>query len=212
MSGPRQAYPPPPFFYKLCEEEAEGAAETDSEDLTDVVEPPSPVQGEYHSFGEIFETTDGVPKIPVQQLFRDADVDFKVELKKLNRETIFCFLELISVLISNPGGYARNLENLGVILRNVHQLLNLMRPHQALASLEQMLNIDIEELQRGLQDMRNKKENARRILESASASLLDSSKLDMDMDLDTASESESDSGSKGSGGGLGGLGNVENGD
>jgi mediator of RNA polymerase II transcription subunit 7 len=58
--------------------------------------------------------------------------DFKKELTSLNRDLQLHILELTDVLIERPSQYARRVEDISLILRNMHHLLNSMRPHQVL--------------------------------------------------------------------------------
>lgn len=55
---------------------------------------------------------------------------FKEELKALNRELLFQYIDLVDVLIKQPSSYARGVEAISTILRNMHFLLNTLRCHQ----------------------------------------------------------------------------------
>lgn len=70
-------------------------------------------------------------------------VDFKQELKKMNREILFCYLKLINAIISTPSRHSRHLENLGILLRNIHQLLNLMQLNQVYKTRFRFLSINL---------------------------------------------------------------------
>ena len=48
----------------------------------------------------------------------------------MNREVLFGFVELLAVLTERPSAAARQLESLGIALRNQIHLCNLLRPHQ----------------------------------------------------------------------------------
>lgn len=56
--------------------------------------------------------------------------DFKAELHAVNREVLFGFVELLAVLTERPSASARQIESLGIALRNQLHLCNLLRPHQ----------------------------------------------------------------------------------
>lgn len=56
---------------------------------------------------------------------------FKQELTALNRELIIQYLDLLDVLITQPSSYARDVEAISTIFRNMHFLLNTLRTHQA---------------------------------------------------------------------------------
>jgi mediator of RNA polymerase II transcription subunit 7 len=57
-------------------------------------------------------------------------VDFKKELRSLNRELQLHILELADVLVERPSQYARRVEDISLIFKNLHHLLNSLRPHQ----------------------------------------------------------------------------------
>lgn len=59
-----------------------------------------------------------------------AYVDFKKELQSLNRELQLHILELADVLVERPSQYARRVEEISLIFKNLHHLLNSLRPHQ----------------------------------------------------------------------------------
>lgn len=56
--------------------------------------------------------------------------DFKAALLQLNRELLFQYLELVDALIDRPSSYAREVEAISTIIRNMHFLLNHLRSHQ----------------------------------------------------------------------------------
>jgi mediator of RNA polymerase II transcription subunit 7 len=56
--------------------------------------------------------------------------DFKAELRRCNREILFGFIELLGALTERPSAYARQLEAVGIALRNQLHLCNLLLPHQ----------------------------------------------------------------------------------
>ncbi|KAJ6300370.1 hypothetical protein OIU76_021212 [Salix suchowensis] len=57
-------------------------------------------------------------------------VDFKKELGSLNRELQLHILELADVLVERPSQYARRVEDISLVFKNLHHLLNSLRPHQ----------------------------------------------------------------------------------
>lgn len=57
-------------------------------------------------------------------------LDFKKELKSLNRELQLHILELADILVERPSQYARKVEDISLIFKNMHHLLNSLRPHQ----------------------------------------------------------------------------------
>lgn len=56
--------------------------------------------------------------------------DYKKELKGLNRDLQLHLLELADVLVERPSQYARRVEDISLIFKNLHHLLNSLRPHQ----------------------------------------------------------------------------------
>lgn len=65
--------------------------------------------------------------------FTPVDADFKGELSRLNRELLVHYLDLVDTLIERPSSYARGVEAISTILRNMHFLLNHLRSHQVSA-------------------------------------------------------------------------------
>ena len=57
-------------------------------------------------------------------------VDFKKELRSLNRELQLHILEFADVLVERPSQYARRVEEISLIFKNLHHLLNSSRPQQ----------------------------------------------------------------------------------
>ena len=74
-------------------------------------------------------------------LFFSPSIDRKMELKKLNRSILVCFLELLDILILNPASPERNtkINNLSILFINMHHLINEYRPHQARETLRVVL-------------------------------------------------------------------------
>lgn len=60
----------------------------------------------------------------------DYSLDFKKELRSLNRELQLNILELADVLVERPSQYARRVEDISLIFKNLYHLLNSLRPHQ----------------------------------------------------------------------------------
>lgn len=57
-------------------------------------------------------------------------IDFKKELRSLNGELQLHILELADILIERPSQYARRVEEISTVFKNLHHLLNSLRPHQ----------------------------------------------------------------------------------
>ncbi|KAF8398574.1 hypothetical protein HHK36_017505 [Tetracentron sinense] len=81
--------------------------------------------------------------------------DFKKELRSLNRELQLHILELADVLVERPSQYARRVEDISLIFRNLHHLLNSLRPHQARATLIHILELQIQRRKQAVEDIKN---------------------------------------------------------
>ncbi|GAB4818496.1 hypothetical protein N2152v2_005542 [Parachlorella kessleri] len=159
----QQLYPPPPPVYQLYRDDADGSAERPLPP-----EPPAPIDGTYQLFGELHTTEDGLPPLQGQQLYSvngDGTVDFKGELLQLHRELLAGFLELLRVLTDRPSLYARQVESLGLLLRNFQHLLNAARPYQARATLAHMLSQEVDERRQAAQELRKAREAAGQALQ-----------------------------------------------
>jgi mediator of RNA polymerase II transcription subunit 7 len=67
----------------------------------------------------------------VPQLYpKDSNLDYKKELRSLNRELQLHILELADVLVDRPSQYAKRIGEISSIFKNLHHLLNSLRPHQ----------------------------------------------------------------------------------
>ncbi|KAK3270804.1 hypothetical protein CYMTET_20813 [Cymbomonas tetramitiformis] len=142
------AFPPPPSFYKLYGNLGIHAEKTDGEgDHAQFLppEPPSPPEGEYQMFGQMFSTDTTLPALrDVPQLYNSETSDLKRELQTLNRQLLFYFIDLLHHLTKGPAGFQDKLKNVETALHNLQHLLNGLRPHQARAALEQTLTDQIQ--------------------------------------------------------------------
>ncbi|KAL6771138.1 hypothetical protein ACKKBF_B34075 [Auxenochlorella protothecoides x Auxenochlorella symbiontica] len=129
----QQLYPHPPPYFKLYMGDADGSAERPFPPP-----PPPPVSGEYVLFGEVHTSEAGDPPLHAAQLYNqaaDGSIDFKAELHALHGELVAGICDLLGALESQPSTYARSVEALGVILRNMQHLSRLLRPFQARETL-----------------------------------------------------------------------------
>ncbi|KAL1817175.1 hypothetical protein DCAR_0521598 [Daucus carota subsp. sativus] len=160
-------FPPPPPFYRLYKDYIQ--------DPQSAPEPPPPIQGTYVLFGANYTTDDALPSLEeqgVRQLYpKGPNVDFKKELKSLNRELQLHILELADILVERPSQYARKVEDISLIFKNMHHLLNSLRPHQARATLIHMLELQIQRRKQAVEDIKRRREEAQRILKEALAKL-----------------------------------------
>ncbi|PPD90573.1 hypothetical protein GOBAR_DD12501 [Gossypium barbadense] len=118
-------YPPPPPFYRLYKDYLQNPKSAP--------EPPPPIEGTCVCFGGNYTTDDVLPSLEdqgVRQLYPKGPNIFKKELRSLNRELQLHILELADVLVERPSQYARQVEEISLIFKNLHHLLNSLRPHQ----------------------------------------------------------------------------------
>ncbi|KAI5072259.1 hypothetical protein GOP47_0012365 [Adiantum capillus-veneris] len=157
------AYPPPPPYYRLYKDFLD--------DPDSAPSPPPPIDGTYTMFGATYTTNDMLPDLEEQglrQLYsKGPNVDYKKELKTLNRELMFQMLELADVLVERPSQYARRVEDISLVLRNMHHLLNSIRPHQARATLIHILQMQIERRKQAIIDIRRRREEAQVLLKDS---------------------------------------------
>ncbi|GFP87256.1 mediator of RNA polymerase ii transcription subunit 7a [Phtheirospermum japonicum] len=165
-------YPPPPPYYKLYKEYSQ---EPDSAPA-----PPPPIQGPYVLYGGNYTTDDVLPGLEeqgVRQLYPQGPnieyflLDFKKELRSLNRELQLHLLELADVLVERPSQYARRVEEISLIFKNLHHLLNSLRPHQARATLIHILELQIQRRKQAVEDIKRRREEAQRLLVEALGTL-----------------------------------------
>lgn len=78
----------------------------------------------------------------IRQLYQTG-ADRRHELKRLTRSIVAAFLDLLEILIRNPGSEERvaKIEDLRLLLFNTHHLINEYRPQQARETLQLMLEV-----------------------------------------------------------------------
>ncbi|KAL4182325.1 hypothetical protein AMTRI_Chr12g275410 [Amborella trichopoda] len=157
------AYPPPPPFYRLYKDYIE--------DPKSAPEPPPPIDGTYTLYGATYTTDDVLPSLEeqgVRQLYpKGPNIDYKKELRALNRELQLHLLELADVLVERPSQYARRVEEISLIFRNLHHLLNSLRPHQARATLIHILELQIQCRKQAVEDIKRRREEAQQLLKES---------------------------------------------
>ncbi|CAH2074376.1 unnamed protein product [Thlaspi arvense] len=156
-------YPPPPPYYRLYKNY--------SENPNSAPEPPPPIEGTYVCFGSNYTTEDVLPSLEEQgvpQLYpKDSNVDYKKELRSLNRELQLHILELADVLVERPSQYAKRIGEISSIFKNLHHLLNSLRPHQARATLIHIMELQILQRKQAVEDIKRRREEAQRLLKDA---------------------------------------------
>lgn len=83
------------------------------------------------------------------------------ELKKLFKSLLLNFLELIGIISKNPTLYPTKLEQIRIILINIHHLLNEYRPHQARESLILMLTNQLKSKRNEIKQIRERCEQVK---------------------------------------------------
>ncbi|CAN6991586.1 unnamed protein product, partial [Brassica oleracea var. botrytis] len=143
-------YPPPPPYYRLYKDY--------SENPSSAPQPPPPIEGTYVCFGGNYTTEDVLPSLEEQgvpQLYpKDSNVDYKKELRSLNRELQLHILELADVLVGRPSQYAKRIGDISSIFKNLHHLLNSLRPHQARATLIHIMELQIQQRKQAVEDIK----------------------------------------------------------
>ncbi|TKW40667.1 hypothetical protein SEVIR_1G260700v4 [Setaria viridis] len=154
------AYPPPPPFYRLYKDY--------EQDPSSAPEPPPPIDGIYTVFGverKVNEGLQSLESLGLHQLYpKGPNIDFKKELRTLNRELQLHILELADILVERPSQYARRVEDISLIFQNLHHLLNSLRPHQARATLIHMLESQIQRRKQAIEDIKQRRQEAQTLL------------------------------------------------
>ena len=148
------SYPPPPDFYKLYGGDS------------DAPKPPPPVVGSYTAFGAEHSTTFVEPPFEQSLMYRreGAGVDLRDELKSLNKELLERFIALTNDLTETPSVYERLVEEITLLLNNMHHLLNTIRPSQAYSTLEHVLTEQLAQKRERLQAVKDAKTKASGVL------------------------------------------------
>lgn len=165
MSGLSSVYPAPPAYYKSFTDEnlaqlKQSQQSGDEERLVpplDVLIPPEP-QASYRCFGSMWNEQDKLPslsEVGIKQLYNNLgtnDNDIQAshqdriwELKKLLKSLLINFLQLIDIMSKAPEEFLAKVEDIRVILINMHHLINEYRPHQSRESLILMIEEQIEQ-------------------------------------------------------------------
>ncbi|XP_040372939.1 mediator of RNA polymerase II transcription subunit 7b [Rosa chinensis] len=103
------------------------------------------------------QTADVLPSLEeqeVRQLYpKGPNIDFKKELRSLNRELQLHIFELADILVERPSQYARRVEEISLIFQNLHHRLNSLRPHQARVTLIHILELQTKRHKQAVEDI-----------------------------------------------------------
>ncbi|KAL0648834.1 hypothetical protein Bca4012_047125 [Brassica carinata] len=124
------------------------------------------------------QTEDVLPSLEEQgvpQLYpNDSIVDYKKELRSLNRELQLHILELADVLVERPSQYAKRIGDISSVFKNLHHLLNSLRPHQARATLIHIMELQIQQRKQAVENIKSvdlvecrRREEVQRLLKDA---------------------------------------------
>ncbi|ETI45950.1 hypothetical protein, variant 1 [Phytophthora nicotianae CJ01A1] len=166
-------FPAPPKFFTLYADGVESGPA-----------PPEPMEPTYHMFGSPYSTQDVVPDLlpqPGKKLYapqgEDGDgapVDYKAEMKKINRSLLANFVELVDVLIKKPAVFNEKLDDMELLFLNMHNLINAFRPHQARETVIQMLKTQVQERRDAARDIRRTIDESRQAVERVHGELHES--------------------------------------
>eukprot|EP00040_Diaphanoeca_grandis_P012274 m.62375 g.62375 ORF g.62375 m.62375 type:complete len:168 (-) comp23140_c2_seq5:117-620(-) len=157
------AMPLPPRYFELYTDEAVESSTTPA--------PPKP-RTTYNSFGVPNDTDSNFVKpledIGFKQLY-DSSKDRLAELKRLNKETMAQFMDLVQLLSSSSEGVNENVEKLKLLFTNMHHMLNEFRPHQARETIRAMMEQQLQERDEMVQDLTNLYDEVRTTLQQLPA-------------------------------------------
>ena len=80
--------------------------------------------------------------------------DIREELKRLNKELLIRFTALVANMVQAPSQYERRVEEISLLVNNIHHLLNAVRPSQARSTLEHALTEQAKQKRERLDDLR----------------------------------------------------------
>jgi len=177
------SFPLPPPFYTLYARTTDNLDQMVPGDVEETMfeppEPPNPVEGTYTMFGKVYFTDGRFPSLEEEgrvQLYPKESTDHIYELKKLNQSLVSKFLELINFLIHNPEEYKTKVEEIELMMVNMHHLVNLYRPNQARQTLISMMDDQIARRQSTVDTLDESVRDVKEIL-ARCLQLLDDSKL-----------------------------------
>ncbi|ORX78719.1 MED7-domain-containing protein [Anaeromyces robustus] len=189
MSGEQtvsELYPPPPVFYlnytdeniKLREEALKSAssatlAATIQQQDFSFLDPPKPLTtGTFTVFGMTKPITEEIQLLKnyqIPQLYPDeveGTEEYIKILKKLNHSLLFNYVELLKTLSRAPEDFRTNIDNIRLILINMHHILNGCRTHQARDTIKLMLEQQINRRMKSITEINQCKEKVELICNS----------------------------------------------
>lgn len=119
-----------------------------------------------------------VPPLTTATLYKrqpDGSIGFKAELRRLSSELLFMLMELLHTLVARPAAYPQHLTTVNMLLSNMLHLINAMRPHQARATLEASLRLQVEALRSSIARVNTQVAAADEVLAGFAKALADAS-------------------------------------
>lgn len=170
MSGLSSVFPPPPKYYKYFTaenleklstyEDAENNSEELPFPLQYLVPPKPPTDKYYRSFGSIWHPNQSdlqsLEDAGIKQLYNPItnSSDRIWELKKLLKSLLVNYIELTGIMSVSPERFPEKVEDIRIILINMHHLLNEYRPHQSRESLALLMEEQITERRNQIDTLR----------------------------------------------------------
>lgn len=97
--------------------------------------------------------------------------DIREELKRLNKDILTRFTVLAANMAQAPSQYQRRVEEISLLMNNIHHLLNAVRPCQARSTLEHALTEQAKQKRERLNDLREWTKKAEEAMGGAPAGL-----------------------------------------
>ena len=91
----------------------------------------------------------------------------------MNRDILERFIALVGDLVATPSACDRRVEELSLLFNNVHHLLNAIRPSQARAALEHVLEEQAKQKRTQLENLRRDRERAENAVDAPPRELAD---------------------------------------
>ncbi|CAH2066302.1 unnamed protein product [Thlaspi arvense] len=152
-------YPPLPPYYRLYKGY--------SENPNSAPEPPPPIEGTYVCFGGNYTVRFLLYIFPYHSLQFVIFVTYNV-LPSLEEQgvpqlypkdsNVLHILELADVLVETPFQYAKRIGEISSIFKNLHHLLNSLRPHHARATLIHIMELQILQRKQAMEDIKSRHE------------------------------------------------------
>lgn len=169
--GLSSVYPPPPWYYRYFSEEnsatvKESEKPEELEGPLQYLTPPAPpTTGAYHNFGDVWQVNDKLATLEdlgITQVYDAAAIRGEgqqsgarvLELKKLTKSLLLAFVELTGIMGVAPEEFPTKFEHVRILLINIHHILNEYRPHQARESLVTLMQQQIADKKKHVEDIR----------------------------------------------------------